>query len=227
MTSIHNEIIQSINSVNALNKRGERSEKIDGLDQNTIINSDRVDISDEGKRVGRAMQHMGKIPPPPMIENIDTIQNSIESLDLDSINVDEMSDEALTETITSINEFLENIGSENTVDVESFSTEEQVDFISSFKEDAETVMNTLDQMKGMMEGRPPIAGRPPKGAKPPKKAQGIEAYENLTSDDINEEELSMIESILEALEESNAEDEDSTNMDALYSAVSDYLMSDY
>jgi hypothetical protein len=226
MTSIQSEIIQSINSTNALNNKSERSEKVDALESSAIINGDSVDISDEGKRVSRAMQQMGKIPPPPMIENIDSIQNAIESLDLDSANIEEMSDEALTETVTSINTFLKNIDSENTVKVEALSTDEKVEFISTFKEDSETVMNTLDQMKGMMGGRPPIGGKPPKGAKPPKKSEGIEAYENLTTEDRDEEELRMIEKILETLEESDAEDEELSNMDGLYSVITDYLTSE-
>lgn len=172
------------------------------------------------------MQQIGKIPPPPMIENIDSIQNTIETLGLDSANVEEMSDEALTETVTNINDFLESIDSENTVDVEALSTDAKEEFIFSFKEDSETIMNTLDQMKGMMGGRPPVGGRPPKGGKPPKKVEGTEAYESLTSKDINEEEPSIIETILEALEKSNTEEEDPTNIDALYSIISDYSISE-
>ncbi|MDM8533780.1 hypothetical protein QUF55_03650 [Clostridiaceae bacterium HSG29] len=223
MTTIQNEVIQSINSTNALNNRTERSEKVDALEKSPLMNGDRVDISDEGKRIGKAMQQMGKIPPPEMMESIDSIQNSISSLNLDSLDIEDMSDEELTETISNINGFLESINSENTVSIDALSTDEKVEFVTNFKNDSDDVMNTLDQMKGMVAGRPPVGGRPPKGEKGPKKAEGIEVYDNLTSEDIDDDELSMIEQILEALEESDDNEENEVNMNEFYSIISEYL----
>lgn len=189
-------------------------------------NGIKTSISDDGKRMGQMMNQAGRMNSPQMRSQMTEMKSSIEELELDELDLDTMTDEEISAVASQINDVMESYKPadvESAVNLESMTSEQKLSFVSDFKENTDTVLSSMGKMEGMMEGPPPGGGKPPVGGKT---QNAIEAYESQMSVDEDDEELSLIESLMEALEADEAEDDltdEAADVSNFYQVIGDYL----
>lgn len=205
---------------------GENMSVENSQNENQIEISDSVksEISAIGRRIGNAMDLAGRMDPEKMESKIN---DAIEELNLSDYNLDEMTEDEISEVASQIHEVMESFRPEHMgssgFDIESLSSDELETYVSAFQENSKEVISALGKMGGMMNGQPPMGGKPPKGGKPPQgggmEMNAVDSYTSISEED--DEELSLIESLLEALEA----DEDSSDTDSseFYKLIGEYL----
>ncbi|MFZ7119514.1 MAG: hypothetical protein ACOWWH_01005 [Eubacteriaceae bacterium] len=182
-----------------------------------------ADISNKGKKIGNIMERISLIPSTQMKEQMNEMQSAIEELNLSELDLENMSDEEIFEVANEINNVLESYKPAhvdgNALEISSMTTDEQRSFISEFKNNANSALDSIGKMEGMIEGKPPMGGRPQRGSNG---QNAIEAYESSNDSNEEEEELQMIESLIEAFESDENNDYD-TDFSEFYKVMGDYL----
>ena len=198
--------------------------KISGSDMAQNINNMQR-AGQTGRRISSMMERINSMDAGPAQEQMTEIKTSLEELNLSEIDLDSMTEEDIAAVAASIHNVMESFKTENMtaslIDINSMSSEEVESYVSDFKNNADEVLSSMGKMEGMMQGKPPRGGKPPAGGKD-KNQNAISAYEStdLTEDD--EDELTLLESIIEAMETVEASG-DETDLSALQELIGEYL----
>lgn len=214
----------NVNSVASISNNQNKYQMTMDSGQERPASGDDLSISSQGSQMANRMQRMRPMDPSEMATQMTEMNTAIEGLELDDLNVDEMSREELEAKVTDIsatmNDFRPEGAPEKEVDLDALSDQDLMAMVTGFTNSVSQVDSAVSDMTEMANGgMPPMGQQGPQGAgapppPPPNGESSISAY----SDSEETEEVALIDSLIAALEADATEEEDSTSafIDAIY-----------
>lgn len=193
--------------------------------QTTTIGEDEMTISNQGRQMAMRMQRMREMDPADIEEQATQMKTAVAELELEDLDLSDMSSEALQakaeEIHATMNELRPEGMPERQVEFTGMSDEELTGMIEDFSDRASEMISRVDMMEDVAGGGMPPMGRGGggggmKGMGGGRGMGGMQAMGG-TEETEEDEETSLIETILAALEEESEDDETNGLTTAFYS----------